>query len=513
MNSLSQLLGLWLCGGLLAACGAHGARSAAEGTLPGADGGGSPSGEGGSSSTGGGLSSGGGPSLSADGGTSAVDDAGGSMLAMTSGRFPAEGAKGVCADAPLRITFASPVTVGKTGKVQVFKASQPDMPVDTIDVAAASFSDTIVGRVFQQTRPVFIDGNDAVIYLHKKKLVPNETYFVTIDSGVFLDAAQNPLGAISGSSWTFSTSMPAPMPGTFVVAREGGGDYCTVQGAVDAIPAAGTTPVVITIKNGTYHEIVYISGKNNLTLRGEDRKKTILAYANNDTLQLKGGTKVRAMVEVENSNGLVVENLTLHNTTPQNGSQAEALRVEPGDQVILRNADFLSLQDTLLLSGRVYVQNSYIEGNVDYIWGKGTVYFDHCEIKTVGRAGYNVQARNPADKYGYVFVDSKLTADAALTGHILARIDVTPTTGYPASHVAYVNCQMDKFISPKGWLITPAGTTDTASVRFWEYQSIDPAGAPIDVSMRDPASKQLTDPEAMMMRDKSVVLGGWNPSP
>jgi len=433
------------------------------------------------------------------------------MLAMTTGRFPAPGAKGVCADAPLRITFASPATVGKSGKIQVFKSSQPDTPVDTIDIGAATFSDTIAGRVFQQTRPIFIDGNDAVIYLHKKKLVANEAYFVTIDSGVFLDAAQSPLGAVSGSAWTFSTS--APTPGSFVVSREGGGDYCTVQGAVDAIPAASASPVVISIKNGTYHEIVYITLKNNITLHGEDRKKTILAYPNNDTLQTKLGTKFRAMVEVESSNGLVVENLTLHNTTPQNGSQAEALRVEPGDQVILRNADFISLQDTLLLTGRVYVTGSYIEGNVDYIWGKGTVYFDHCEIKTVGRAGYNVQARNPADKYGYVFVDSKITSDPGITGHILARIDVTPATGYPASHVAYVNCQMDKHISPKGWLITPAGTTDTASVRFWEYQSTDLAGVPVDVSMRDPASRQLTDVEATMMRDKSVVLAGWAPAP
>lgn len=423
----------------------------------------------------------------ADGGAPLpASDAGSSMLAMTSGLFPSPGAKSVCADAPLRITFASPVTVGKAGKIQVFKTSQPDAAVDTIDLAAPSFSDTIAGRVFQHAKPVFIDGNDAVIYLHKKKLVPNETYFVTIDSGVFLDGAQSSLGAVSGSSWTFSTTAPAPMPGNFVVSREGGGDFCTVQGAIDAISAASTTPTVISIKNGTYHEIVYLSQKNNVTLRGEDRKKTIVAYPNNDVLQMKLGTKFRAMVEVENSNGLVVENLTLHNTTPQNGSQAEAIRVEPGDQVILRNADFISLQDTLLLTGRVYVSNSYIEGNVDYIWGKGTVYFDHSEIKTVGRPGYNVQARNPADKYGYVFVDSKLTSDPGLTGHILARIDVTPTTGYPASHVAYVNCQMDKHISPKGWLITPAGTTDTAGVRFWEYQSTDLAGTPIDVSMRDP---------------------------
>ena len=422
---------------------------------------------------------------SADGGLAAMADGGGStgsvdagssMLAVTSGRFPAPGAKGICADAPLRITFASPATVGKAGKIQVFKASQPDTAVDTIDIAAASFSDTIAGRVFQQTRPVFIDGNDAVIYLHKKKLVPNETYFVTIDSGVFLDAAQNPLGSISGFDVEllyFGAGAHDRKLGRR--ARRGRG--LLHRAGCDRLRSRQRTPLpcTITIKNGTYHEIVYILQKNNITLRGEDRKKTILAYANNDILQMKLGTKFRAMVEVESSNGLVVENLTLHNVTPQNGSQAEALRVEPGDQVILRNADFISLQDTLLLTGRVYVQNSYIEGNVDYIWGKGTVYFDHCEIKTVGRPGYNVQARNPADKYGYVFVDSKLTADPGLTGHILARIDVTPATGYPASHVAYVNCQMDKHISPKGWLITPAGTADTAGVRFWEYQSTDPA--------------------------------------
>ena len=77
------------------------------------------------------------------------------------------------------------------------------------------------------------------------------------------------------------------------------------------------------------------------------------------------------MVEAEGSNGLVFENLTLHDTTPQGGTQAEALRIEPGDKATLRDADFISLQDTLLLSGRIYVTGSYIEGNVDFIWGKG----------------------------------------------------------------------------------------------------------------------------------------------
>ena len=145
------------------------------------------------------------------------------------------------------------------------------------------------------------------------------------------------------------------------------------------------------------------------------------------------------------------ENLTIHNLTPQGGSQAEALRLQGCDQCVVRHADIISLQDTLLWSGRIYANDCYIEGNVDYVWGTGAAFFDHCEIKTAGRAGYLVQARNPASTSGYVFVDSKLTADASVTGDMLGRIDVSV---YPASQVAYINCQMGKHISPVGWTVT-----------------------------------------------------------
>src|SRR5262249_18463725 len=158
-------------------------------------------------------------------------------------------------------------------------------------------------------------------------------------------------------------------------------------------------------------------------------------YPNND--KLNAGTSARPLFYANGANNLTIENLTIYNTTPQDGSQAEAVRVQ-ADQVILRNANFKSLQDTLLLSGRVYVVTSYVEGNVDFVWGTGAVYFDRCEIKTVVRSGAVVQARNTNMGYGYVFVDSKLTSDPNITGQVLARIDATV---YPYSHVAYINCQ------------------------------------------------------------------------
>jgi hypothetical protein len=438
-----------------------------------------------------------------------------STVTITS-RFPVPAAS-VCADAPLRVSFSAPVAVSMAGKIQLFKTSAPTTPVDSIDVSQASLHDTIAGRPFFKTRPVFIDGSDAVIYFKTKAMAEPGSYFVTVDPGVFVDAQVQWLPGITGAdAWQFSTVAPAPAdPTKLTVARDGTGDFCTVQGAVDFIPAANMSATTVTLKKGIYHEIVFISAKHNITFHGEDRKQSIIAYPNNDVLQQKLGTGYRAMVEAEGSNGLVFENLTLHNTTGQGGSQAEALRVEPGDKVILRDADFVSLQDTLLLSGRVYVTNSYVEGNVDFIWGKGTAYFDKSEIKTVGRAGYLVQSRNGGN-YGYVFVDSTFTTDGSAPGAtVLARIE---GDRFPTSNVAYVNCKLGPQIAPKGWLITnstgaPVASLDLSMLKFWEYQSTDLNGMPLDVSQRDPASKQVTATVAGMLRDKASVLAGWNPTP
>ncbi len=93
-----------------------------------------------------------------------------------------------------------------------------------------------------------------------------------------------------------------------------------------------------------------------------------------------------------------------------------------------------------------------------------------------------------------------------MTGGVLARIDVGT---YPASHVAYINCQMTSEIAAVGWQLT-AGT-DVSALRFWEYQSVDANGNPINTGSRLNGSKQLTAAQAAMMRDPSVVLAGWTP--
>ena len=294
----------------------------------------------------------------------------------------------------------------------------------------------------------------------------------------------------------------------FVVAADGSGNFKTVQAAVDAAPANSAKRTVILVKRGTYPELVVVAAeKKKLTIIGEDRKQTIIAATNNARL-----TPARREMFTLLADDFRLENITLHNTTPRGGSQAETIRVR-ADRCVPEHCDFKSFQDTLRLDGRVYVHECYIEGDVDFIWGAGTVYFDRCDILAL-HDGYLVQSRNGADKLGYIFADCKIATAPApeLTKYVLARID---PGRFPFSHVAFLNCALGAGISPAGWVFDgPGAGASKATTRFWEFQSTDLAGKPLDVSQRIAGSRQLTAAEAAQQRDLAFVLGGadhWNP--
>jgi len=461
-------------------------------------------GGGGSVATGGALGSGGALASGGIVGTGGAGSGGQSNLpAGVTALFPAPGATGVCPDPPLRITFASPPALGTSGKIQVFTSS--GTAVATVDMAAATITDTIGGTQFVLLRPVYVDGNSAVIYLKNKALAYGQTYYVTVDAGAIKPTA-GALAITGQATWKFTTAAATPSTlSALAVALDGSGQFCTIQGATDALPANNTAASTISIAAGTYHEVMHVANKSNITLHGADRSETLIVGTNNNTQQgSAAGTKNRALLGFDSTNGLVVENVTIRNLTPQGGTQAEALRMQNCNQCIVRNSDVWSLQDTLLWSGRIYAENDLIVGNVDYVWGTGVVYFNKCELRTVGiSGGYIVQSRNAVGAYGYVFVDCKLTVDATSKNNWLARIDAST---YPGSHVAYINCPMTG-IAAAGWNITGGASS---SLRFWEYQSTDASGASLSTSGRT-GGTQISASQAASMRDPTVVLGGWKP--
>jgi pectin methylesterase-like acyl-CoA thioesterase len=418
--------------------------------------------------------------------------------------FPASRSANVCADTPLRLDFNEPVVLGTKGKITVYRAANNKL-ADAFDLSNAGFTNNIGGKTLRYD-PIQVAGNVVSVALHSRALSPGESYYVNIDPGVFKSESSNEFGGFTnGSAWQFSTR--AALSGgrtNLIVAADGTGDFCTPQGAVDYVPDDNQLPVEIFVRRGVYDGMIYIApDKSRIHFIGEDRKGTIIAGRNND--RFNSGRIGRSLVSVD-ANDFVLENMTVHNTTPYRGSQAEALRVS-GDRCVLRNDDFRSFQDTLLLSGSVYATNCYVEGDVDFIWGQGGVFFDQCEIKAVHN-GYYLQARNPAERPGYVFFQCKLTAAPGVAKCLLARIDADR---FPHSQAAFIHCQMGAQVPPAGWEVKG---TNLSHLRFGEFHSIDAQGKPVDVSRRHPASRQLTETEAVELSDPAKVLSyhhPWNP--
>jgi hypothetical protein len=407
------------------------------------------------------------------------------------------------------LVFPAPVRLGTSGVARLVRVGRSE-PLDRVDFGVAVRSETIAGRDFRVERPVRrLDDHTVELRFRPGATEPSGDYAVVLDEGTITSEDGVPVAGLGEeATWRFTTrAAVAGSPSELRVAGDGSGDFCTVQGALASIPAGNDRPVTVRLKAGTYHELVLLADRSNITLEGDGAGNSVLEYLNNERLQEKRGSAYRAVFSAENVADLTIQKLTVRNLTPQGGSQAEALRVDPGDRVILRDAEFVSRQDTLKLSGRIYAERLRVEGNVDYVWGTGTAYFSSSEFHAVERGGWEVQARNTADRYGYVFVDSRLTAEPGIRGHLLARIEAGR---FPASHVAYVDCRFGEHIAPAGFEVTPPGAP-AKGVRFLEAGSRDLAGRPLDLAGRHPVSRRLSPADARRLRDPAAVLAGWDP--
>ena len=312
-----------------------------------------------------------------------------STLAVTA-LAPTNDAAGICYDTPLYITFNQAPLLRKAGQIRIYNLTNSATPVDTLDLSLNTDNNptyavnvqqrTIGGDIFYSF-PVIITGNAAAIYPHSGVMTSNQTYYVTLDDGVFTDPTGAYFAGIADTnSWKFTTKPTWPAnPTNLVVAADGTGDFLTVQGAVDSVPANNTAYTLVNIRNGTYTEIVDIKSKNTLVFRGQTRNGALIGYPNNNWVN-PSGAPYRCMF-VANGNNCAIENLTLTNTTPHGGSQAEAIDVE-GTQFVLYNMELDSYQDTFLVhsSGKlVYFQDCLIQGDTDFNWGYGTVFYTNCE--------------------------------------------------------------------------------------------------------------------------------------
>ncbi len=442
-----------------------------------------------------------------------------SVMATTS-MTPANASTGICYDTPLTVTFNSTPLLNTLGTIKIFNTANPSTPVDTLNMALGPLqSRTIAGTPFNSF-PVIITGNTAAIYPHNGVMTSNQTYYVTIDDGVFTDSTGAYFSGIAASTWQFTTKPTGPVdPVNPVVAADGTADFVTVQGALDSVATNAPARRVIKINNGNYVEIVN-DIKSNLTFRGQSRTGAVVGYANNNNNNPSTGGRMAFHV---NAPAVAIENMTVVNTTPQGGSQAEAIMVDAnGSQFILNNAEVDSRQDTILINSatsQAYFYNSLIQGNFDYVWGVGNLFVTNCEIRTIGGTGTpNLAAPRTANgntgnwpgylgnlvSNGFSFVECQLTRAAGVTNTLMSDHN-----GSTNGLVAYINCNIDL----AGY--TNADQTAQTSQLLWEFGC---SNSDNTIALNNSASPfisftQLTvlDPRLLAAESATNWLNGWVP--
>jgi pectin methylesterase-like acyl-CoA thioesterase len=436
--------------------------------------------------------------------------------------FPANGATDVSTDAKLIMMVNKTVQLNPGGVVQICRASD-DVVVWQMTIVTTSNPPIAAGWPYQINLagktlnyvPTTLLGMGVEIYPPASVLQYDTDYYVNMTRGFIGDGSgSGPSPAMDATTWHFRTKAAAPaVDGEYVVAADGSGDFCTIQGAVNAVPDNSASRTVIKVKSGTYRELINVpSSKKKITLLGQDRDTTTIAAYNNNNFN-NNGSSYRCMIQV-NADDFRIYNMTFRNTTPQGGSQAETFYFNNVLRCLASNCRFYSYQDTLLITGTMYFADCYIEGDVDYMWGYGSAFFERCQLNTVRTGGYNLMPRNGQGVPGYIFLNCTLTAPAGISGVYLARdaglTGDPPVPYFPYGQVVYIECRMGAHIAGIGWLIHDG--YDPAKLFLAEYHSMDLAGNLLNVSGRDYRSRQLNATDAAYWGTVTNVLGGWDPT-
>ena len=293
---------------------------------------------------------------------------------------------------------------------------------------------------------------------------------------------------------------------TIKVAKDTSGDFLTVQQAFDAIPSGNIDPYIVFVKKGVYKEVVVLDArKNNVTLLGEDKDKTIITFDNHAGTKLPNGDTLNTWTCATffvYGNDFHAENISFENNAGFTAGQAVALRVE-GNRASFINCRMIGNQDVLFLSGsgvKQYYRNCYIEGTTDFIFGAATAIFKDCHIHSKKNSHVTAASTNSIIPFGFVFFDCKLTAAEGIDKVSLGR----PWS--PTASVTYIRCWMDKHIIPEGWN-NWKNPSNEATARYTEYKSAGPGASP---ATRVNWMKQLAD-EDLKRYTLENIFGNWTP--
>ncbi len=284
---------------------------------------------------------------------------------------------------------------------------------------------------------------------------------------------------------------PYDNPDTIVVARDGTGQFRSVDEAIEVCRAFMDYHKVIFVKKGTYKEKLIIpSWLDHIEILGEDVNETIITFDDHANIRMAGsekgmGTFRTYTLKIE-GNDITLKNITIENNSARLG-QAVALHTE-GDRLLFIGCRFLGHQDTVYTGKagtRLYFKDCYIEGTTDFIFGPSTAWFENCEIHSKANS-YVTAASTPQDQpYGYVFNRCRLTADEGIDKVYLGR------PWRPYAYTLFINCELGSHIVAAGWH-NWNNADNERTARYLEYNNSGPGANGQRVSW----SRQLSKKEA-----------------
>ncbi|CAN1219473.1 Probable pectinesterase 66 [Linum perenne] len=284
----------------------------------------------------------------------------------------------------------------------------------------------------------------------------------------------------------------------YKVVAKSGGDFSTVQAAIDSVPPQNDRWFKIHVKPGTYVEQVTIPlDRPCVFLEGEGSGATIIEYD--------------AYVQTDSSStfcsqpsNVVVKGITFYSSFGYaQVVPAVAARIY-GDKSAFYDCAFIGVQDTLWdATGRHYYLNCYIQGAMDFIFGSGQSFYENTQINVTGGGYITAQRRTGSnDPSGFVFYGGQVVG--AATG-----IQVFLGRAYgPFSRVIFHSTYLNSVIEPLGWnawrFVGKEGN--------FEYAEVNCSGPGLDMSKRVPWEKKIPADSSELnqfSRQAFIDQDGW----
>ncbi|KAF1937939.1 pectin lyase-like protein, partial [Clathrospora elynae] len=308
-----------------------------------------------------------------------------------------------------------------------------------------------------------------------------------------------------GGNSTFNGTIPPA--GALVVSKspiDGVTTFDTIQGALNAAPISSKTNATIFIYPGIYEEQLIVNKSGYTIFRGYSSATN--DYSKNQvTIQFSRGVDTQG-VTGSNTDGATVYakgnyfhafNINFRNNVGKQQDIASlAFAVQSNKFAALYGCQIYGNQDTLSISGYLFTFKTYIEGNVDFIYGSGSAYFLESTISP--------------NEDGISITASKRTTNTTSAGFVFDQCNLKPASGAGSfsniglgrpwnsfSCVVYVGCYFDSMISPAGWNQWSQSSPNTDGVVYGEYHNY---GSGSSTCKRASFSQQLSDADVVQFQ-------------